>query len=399
MSRLISGSRIGRVMLCSLWLIPLLGLPLWAYEDNPLLRALSERVRTTRELQQASAKRVELTERVLKLTKRQPVDPRNPMAVFDVEVELAEARLDAVTERQERIKLLKRLVQVCGERMLVAQQASDDGQINDAPAAWAQFAWLQARLRMLRVLYEDSDEYADWRQHYFGHIARQALNAAQRCERVRQIQEDDGTLLVGYLLEAIDDVLYAQLELAENEDERRAALEARLKTLTKLYGGAKYRFEFALGATYVPFGEVKVAWLRAKIAVVLAQRDAHDGDSAELRELREVQLELLLQVLRLIPAQVEAKHRSVKHIDQLIEMVLDSPPELMTPNQRRILAWETFSVLSLIKEALPKVWDKDHADWVELELARLSVLETKVEIWNLRRSAIEPALPKVIPGD
>jgi hypothetical protein len=354
------------------------------------------------DIQQALKKRIESSERVLRLTEKLQL----PRAIeLDAEAELAEARLDAAADRLERMKLLIPIVRLCRERVEAAQEAERRGRAIRAQSERARFAWLRARLRTLRILDEDPDELDQEEEHIRGRrkysrlIAREALGAAQHCEEALEAERDAGTTPVAALLQAIDDVLDAQLELAEDENQRRAAMEARVKALTELYPKAKYRAEFALGGSEFAFGEVKDALLRGKIALALANGAAHNGRSDELRELRELRLELLMKELRLMPGEVQARAGSVRCFGPFVETVLDCPPEYMTPDQRRLLAAQLAWALSLIEEALAKVSDKDHAELLELELARLAVLDTKVEIWNLRRSAAEPPPPKVLPDD
>jgi hypothetical protein len=191
-------------------------------------------------------------------------------------------------------------------------------------------------------------------------------------------------------LQAVDDVLYAQMELAENEDERCAARAARLKTLTDIYPIARH------SSRYFPYGEVRDAWLRARMAVEL---DKGGAASPELQQLREVRLELMMTELRFFEADIRTRQNTVSYCKVFVESILECPAEYMTPDQRRLLASQLFWVLSLVREELPGIWGDNRADFAELELAELAVLESKVRIWDLRRSAEEPPPPKVLPGE
>ena len=370
-------------MLRLLAIAPLLFvIPLLADEDDRLQAALS--------------KRIELTERMLAIAKRLRFDPA---VVLDAEIELVEARLDAAPDNLERMKWLQPLVQRCRDRMEDAQRR---GRTGPEPAERARFVWLRARLRALRAAYEDTDELdaeegaVEGRRKYFRLVAREALEVAQKCDERLQAEWDAGTAAAGYRLQAIDDIFFAQMALAENDDDRRAATAARLKTLTEIYPIARYNADVGLGARYFPFGEVRDAWLRARIAVELEKGDAA---SAELQQLREVRLELLMTELRFLLKDIETRAGSISYCKLFVEAVLECPPEYMIPSQRRLLASQLSWVLSLVRERLPNTFGQKHRALLELELAELAVLETKVEIWDLRRSAIEPPPPKVIPGD
>jgi hypothetical protein len=297
------------------------------------------------------------------------------------------------------MKLRKQLVQVCGERMLIAQQADDDSTGENLLAEQVRFEWLEARLEMMDAAHERTNEGAgDYELNHMRWIAKQALAAAKRRAEIAEAWWEAGTLLSEGRLRAGEDVFRAKMRLAENDADRRAALAERYAVTERMYREKKANVDLQ---SRQPVAVTREAALRSRIALVVGTRDlADEGTRAELERLRAARMrEVITWLLPSYAAQVDRGWTSVKDIDLFYEMAFNTLPDPMTPSERRVLFGEAEWRLQFFEKALQNRRNEDNAQAIDLELARLELLEIKLRIWDLRRTAAEPQPPKVFPGE